>query len=154
MQVERRPIEIAVLLRQADEGSRFASVDAWCFGEFAVHRCLDCPELWRITMLPLGFALAIDWCAFEDFDNAVAAMKEFQTSRNEGWHKIRQADLTKPLEARLKSIALKYGAHPERQTVTATGIRYDIGSVARADRDRMGKVMSVRPNGYGSALDL
>ena len=154
MHVEQRRIQIAVFLHGTDEGSPFATVDAWCFGDFAVHRCFDLPGLWRITMLPVGLSLAPDWCAFEDFDAAVAAMKDMQRCRNEGWGAIRQKDMTKDLESRMKAIALRHGAPPERQTRTATGIRYDIGSVARIDRNRLGRVMTERPNGYGAALDL
>lgn len=111
--------------------------------DFAVHRCVDLPGVWQITMLPLGMCLAIDWCGFDRFEDAVAAMRDIAALRND-WHVIQQADLTKALEARLKAIAAKHHA-PER---------WEVGVCGFVDRDRTGRVVKQRPNGYGAALDL
>jgi hypothetical protein len=116
--------------------------EGWVLGDFAVHRNVDAEPVWQISILPLGMCLAIDWCAFDDFDDAVAAMKDIAALRND-WHLIRQADLTKPLEAQLKVIARRHGA-PERWVVGAGGF---------SDRNKFGHAVARRPNGYGAALD-
>lgn len=144
--LDRRTIDIVPFAATIDK------VEAWCFGDFGVHRCLDLPGLWRITILPLGLSLAPDWCAFDRFADAVAAMKAMQACRNEGWHAIAQADLTKALESRLKAIALRHGAPPERHAITATGRAWVLGITGEADRNRYGRVIRHRPNGYGPAL--
>lgn len=122
--------------------SRSAQVQAWCHQDFAVHRCIDIPALWQITLLPLGMCLAIDWCAFDRFEDAADAAREMAAQRND-WHVIEQADLTKPLEAQLRAIARRHHA-PDR---------WEVGAAGFADRDRSGRVVAQRPNGYGAALD-
>lgn len=149
--IEHRAIQILPFAREATDG-QFCGIEAWCFGDFAVHRCLDLPGLWRITMLPLGLALAPDWCAFDRFEDAVAAMKSMQTCRNEGWGSITQADMTKPLERALKAIAAKHGAPTMRHAITPTGKAWIGGISGEAGRNKFGKVLSERPNGYGQAL--
>jgi hypothetical protein len=138
--IERRTIT----LRSGPQwqGDLSFDTEGWVHRDLAVHRCANAEPFWQISILPLGLCLAIDWCAFDRFDDAVAAMVEMAALRND-WHCIRQADLTKDLETQMKAIATRHGA-PERWVVGAAG---------HADRNKFGRPMSERPNGYGAALD-
>lgn len=139
--IERR----AITLRSGPQrqGDLSFEAEGWVYRDFAVHRCANSEPVWQISILPLGLCLPIDWCAFDDFDCAVAAMVDMAALRND-WHFIRQADLTKDLETRLKAIAKSHGA-PERWVVGAAGF---------ADRNKFGRIMPQRPNDYGAALDV
>lgn len=120
-------------------------LEGWRWRDFAARRCPEYPQYWMIQQLPVGTPLAIDWCAFTDFDDAVAAMKEMQRLRND-WHVIRQADMTKALEAQLHAIAKRHNA----VGVETHGI---VGVAGRVDRDKYNRVMRRRLNGYGEVLD-
>lgn len=124
-------------------GAMTFETEGYVYRDMAVHQCIDDPKLWQISILPLGLCLAIDWCAFDDCRAAIAAMKEMAALRND-WHLVRQADLTKALEARLKDIAKRHGA-PER---------WEVGACGYSDRNKYGRVVAERPNGYGAALDV
>lgn len=142
--VTERTIEIRPLLATR----RF--IQALVYADFAVHPCVDIPDVWQITQLPLGTCLAIDWCGFHDPQSAIAAMKEMQALRND-WAVINGDQMTKVLEAQLKEIAKRHGAPPERHRVTSTGKCWDVGASTPIDRGRFGKFYATRPNGYGSA---
>lgn len=84
-------------------------VAALCLGDWAVHRQLASPEMFCITLMPIGLSLPLAWASFSDARNAVAAMKTIVRMRN-SWAQVTQEDLTKALADQLKAICLRFGA--------------------------------------------
>lgn len=133
--IAQRTIEIA-----QGFGRAVSRVEAQCFGEWAVHQHVDAPHLFVITLLPLGLNLPPDWCSFPSEQQAVAAMIDIARLRN-SWAVVTQADFTAELKQQLLEIAKRHGA-----------IEGPLGIAAKADHNRLGQRLSVRPNGYGAAL--
>jgi hypothetical protein len=121
-------------------GRKVSHVEAHCFGDWAVHRHIDDPALWVITLLPLGMNLPPDWCSFLSEEQAVGAMVDIARLKN-SWAVVTQADLSLAMKAQMQEIAAKHGA--------AEG---PLGMAAKADHNRFGRRIDVRPNGYGAAL--
>lgn len=121
-------------------GHGVTHVEAKCFGDWATHEHLDVPGLWVLTLLPLGMNLPPDWCSFPSEGHAIAAMTDVARLRN-SWAVVTQADFTPELGKRLKEIAAKHGA-----------VEGPLGIAVEADRNRLGRKIDVRPNGYGAAL--
>lgn len=134
MMTELRTIQIA----QGFGGK--TEVEARCYGDWAAHRHLDVPALWVLTLLPLGLNLPPDWCSFPSEERAVDAMIEIAMLRN-SWSVVTQSDFTRDLKEQLVAIAAKHGA-----------VEGPLGMAAHADRNRFGRRLNERPNGYGAAL--
>jgi hypothetical protein len=115
-------------------------IEAVCYGDWATHQHLDVPDLWVLTLLPLGLNLPPDWCSFPTETQATEAMVEIAMLRN-SWSVVTQADFTRDLKVRLMAIAARHGA-----------VEGPLGAAAQADTSRLGKKLDVRPNGYGPAL--
>jgi hypothetical protein len=132
--------EAEIDIRPGPTGRR-SRIGALVYGDWAAHRHVDDPELWVLTLLPLGLNLPPDWCSFRSSDSACAAMIEMAGLRN-SWSIITQVDLTLSLKAQLQSIAANHGA-----------IEGPLGIQALADRDRLGRLIAQRPNGYDGTLN-
>jgi hypothetical protein len=136
MQTEKRAIQL-----QPGFGANVRTeTEAACFGDWAAHQHLDVPDLWVLTLLPLGLNLPPDWCSFPSEAQAVDAMIEIARLRN-SWSVVVQADFTRELKVQLMAIAEKHGA-----------VEGPLGAAAQADTNRLGMKQRARPNGYGQAL--
>jgi hypothetical protein len=124
-------------IRRGFTGSQ-SHVQAACFGDWAAHRHLDDPSIFVLTLMPLGLNMPPDWCSFRTELQAVSAMTEISRLKN-SWAVVTQADLTKPLKAELQRIAKRHGA-----------VEGPIGMAVKADRDRFGRQIDRRPNGYSA----
>lgn len=133
--VTKRTIEI----RPGFTGRR-SKIEGYVYGEFAAHRHVDTDELWVITLLPLGLNLPPDWCSFKTLERACDAMIEISRLKN-SWAVATQEDFTLELKAQLIGIAQRHGA-----------VEGPLGMQVLADRDRFGRVIEQRPNGYQAPL--
>lgn len=111
-------------------------VKAMCFQEFAVHRSIDLPHLWVITLIPLGTVWPMDWCSFETERQAQNAAIEMARLRND-WPVITKESFTLELRDQLMKIAANHGAIKDGPTNIA----------AVPGTDRFGKPVK-RFNGY------
>lgn len=137
--IQLRPF--AGALNSEGSATPFVHTYAYVFGDWGVHRHLDNPQHWIITMLPSGMSVPPDFCTFLDPCKAFAAAKAFQRLRND-WHIIRQENLTLELKAKMMDICESNGA-----------IKGLIGMTGKLDHNAFGARRSKRPNGYGPSLD-
>jgi len=102
MMIQRKTITVRGLLRDT-------LVAALVHGDWAVHRQVAVPDMFCITLLPVGLSLPLAWASFDNGSSAVAAMIDIARLRN-SWSQVTQEDLTKKLEDQLRAICLKHGA--------------------------------------------
>lgn len=117
------------------------SAPAWGHQDFAVHQHVNRPDLWVITIKPLGLCLPTTWCSFNRLRDAALAMIEIAALRND-WHIITQADLTPALGEKIKAIASRH--HPDQ-------------SGFRSLTHEAGKSLTGRPlrlNGYVNPMEI
>jgi hypothetical protein len=107
-------------------------------GDWAVHRNVDKPEHYLLTLLPLGLCLPPNWCSFARLEDAARAAAAIARMRN-SWAQIVQADLTLELAAKLREIAVACGA-----------VRGPTALTIEADHSPLGLPLTVRPNGYAT----
>lgn len=84
-------------------------VDAWRLGDWAAHRQIDTPDLYGLTLLPIGLSLPFCWASFTMLHHAVGAMREIARMKN-SWSVVTQADFTFALRDRLMAICAHHGA--------------------------------------------
>jgi hypothetical protein len=88
---------------------RDVNVAALCIGDWGVHRQLDNPSLFAITLLPLGHSLPYTWASFKNPQAAISAMRMIARLRN-SWSRVTREDFTRELKDQLQAICLRHGA--------------------------------------------
>ena len=88
-------------------GSR--EIRALRYGEWATYRLPDKPSLWVLCLIPIGYALPLEWASFISVTAACRAMVAIQRLRN-SWALVEQSDLTVQLRDRVRHICHHYGA--------------------------------------------
>lgn len=111
-------------------------VPAWRLGDWAAHRQIDTPDLYGLTLLPLGMSLPFCWASFTTVQQAVAAMRDIVRVKN-SWSVVTQDDFTFALRDRLTAICAHHGA-----------IEGPVQMQWAADRDMFGLPLRERLNGY------
>jgi hypothetical protein len=105
-----RVADVCVPCRIAVRGlTGMTDVYAWRLGDWAAHRQLDTPQLFGLTLLPIGLSLPFCWASFRTLVAAAAAMREVARLRN-SWSIVTQADFTAALRAQLETICRRHGA--------------------------------------------
>jgi hypothetical protein len=112
------------------------AVAAYRLGDWVAHRQVDTPDLYGLTLLPLGMSLPFCWASFATPVRAVLAMREIVRLRN-SWSVMTQADFTLGLRDQLEAICARHHA-----TEGPVQIQWP------ADRDMLGLPLRERLNGY------
>jgi hypothetical protein len=115
-----------------------SSVRAWRLGDWAAHQQISNPELYALTLLPIGLSLPFVWASFASLGAAVGAMRDIARLRN-SWGVVTQADFTRSLRDQLMEICQRHGA-----------IEGPIQMVADCDRGSLGVLPGARLNGYAA----
>ena len=121
---------------------RSTEIPGWRLGDWAAHRQIDTPELYGLTLLPLGMSLPFCRASFATVQQAVSAMREIVRIRN-SWSVVIQDDFTLALRDRLTAICAHHGA-----------VEGPVQLQWAADRDLLGLPLRTRLNGYAPALSL
>jgi hypothetical protein len=138
MMFERREIELQPGFGRFDH---IRKIDAIVYGDWAAHRHLDVPDLFVLTLLPVGRKMPPEWCSFRTEQQACDAMVEIARLKN-SWSVVTQSDLTIELRDQMMAIAASHGA-----------VEGPLAQGALLDHSRLGLHLKRRPNGYGPALD-
>lgn len=129
MILTKRVINIRGLLRDS-------AVEAMCYNGWAVHRQMNNPELFCITLVHTGLSLPFVWASFTHPASAIEAMKVIARMRN-SWAETTQDDLKKELEDQLRAICLRFGA-----------IEGPVQIQQDCDKNIFGLPLKERVNGY------
>src|SRR6218665_2579169 len=105
------------------------------YQDWAAHRSVDCPDLYFITLLPLGLCLPPDFASFHNLEQAITAMVDIAKLRND-WHIADQDVFTIQLRNRIKHICERHGSVKDAP----------VAIQVEADKTLTGRPMSVRPN--------